>query len=65
MNYWKDSLRAGENDENTFNRSLVPEFVGGVAVGTFVSGAEESGERSYIIKYTDLHSIQSYVVQFR
>jgi hypothetical protein len=55
MSTWKDNLRAGETQENAFNRTLVPEFVGGIAVGVL------SGEdKSEILRSKDLHSIQAY-----
>lgn len=54
---WKDNLRAGETQENAFNRTLVPEFVGGIAVGV-LSGETDKNE---ILRSKDLLSIQSYV----
>lgn len=57
MNHWKDLLRLGENEENGFNKALVPEFAGGVAIGT-VNDAET--EKTYFIKTADLLSLQSF-----
>jgi len=58
INYWKDLLRLGENEENGFNKALVPEFAGGVAVG---SVSETETEKSYFIKTADLASPQSFI----
>lgn len=49
-------MRAGETQENAFNRTLVPEFVGGIAVGV-LSGETDKNE---ILRSKDLLSIQSY-----
>lgn len=58
MNHWKDLLRLGENEENGFNKALVPEFAGGVAIGTINEDAET--EKSYFIKTAELLSVQSF-----
>lgn len=54
---WKDNLRAGETQDNSFNRTLVPEFVGGIAIGV-LSGETDKSE---ILRSKDLLAIQSYV----
>jgi hypothetical protein len=58
MNHWKDLLRLGENEENGFNKALVPEFAGGVAIGTF---NEADTEKSYFVKTAELLSLQSFI----
>jgi hypothetical protein len=58
LNYWKGLLISGES-ENGFNKTLVPEFSGGIVIGH--SSGIEGEKTTDFINSSDLQSIQQYV----